>query len=98
MEGLGSNDFSFKLNYQSIQPADQNTGCKPTVWTCCVVESLNKLTDAHIGGNIYLYVSALRCFHGGLLGVNKPCDNQRGSCRGFMLNWVVNEHFLGGRT
>lgn len=58
MLGWGSNDFSFKLNYQSIRPADQNTACEPTVWTCCVVESLYKLTAAHIGGNISIYVSS----------------------------------------
>lgn len=58
MLGWGSNDFSFKLNYQSIRPADQNTGCEPTAWTCCVVESLYKLTAAHIGGNISIYVSS----------------------------------------
>lgn len=58
MLGMGSNDFSFKLNYQSIRPADQNTACEPTVWTCCVVESLYKLTAAHIGGNISIYVSS----------------------------------------
>lgn len=53
----GSNDFSFKLNYQSIRPADQNTGCEPAVRTCWVVESLYQLTAAHIGGNVSLYVS-----------------------------------------
>lgn len=58
MLGWGSNDFSFKLNYQSIQPADQNTGCEPAVRTCCVVESLYKLTAAHIGGNISVCVSS----------------------------------------
>lgn len=56
MLGWGSNDFSSKLNYQSIglqirtQPASQ-------LWTRCVVELLYKLTAAHIGGNISLYVS-----------------------------------------
>lgn len=95
MLGWRSNDFSFKLNYQSIRPADQNTGCKLTVWTCCVVESLYKLTAAHIGGNIYLYMAALCCLHGGLLGVNRRCDNWRGSCKVFMLHWVVNEHAFG---
>lgn len=37
-------------------------------------------------------MSARRCMRDGLLGVNRPCDHQRGSCSVFMLNWVVNEH------
>lgn len=57
MLGWGSNDFSFKPNYKSIGPADQNRACEPTVWTCCVWELLYKLTAAHIGGNISIYVS-----------------------------------------
>lgn len=55
--------------------------------------ALEKLTAAHIGGNISIYsMSAWHCMHGGLLGVNRPREHQRSSCRVFMLNWVVNEH------
>lgn len=69
MLGWGSNDFSFKLNYQSIglqirkQPASR-------LWTRCVVESLYKLTPAHIGGNISLYVSSA-------LHVQRPAGHEK---------------------
>lgn len=77
----GSNDLSFKLNYRSIHPADQNTACKLTVWTRCALESLYRLTAKHIVRNIYiyiyLYVSAWHCMYGGMLGVNSPCNHRR---------------------
>lgn len=73
----GSNDFSFKLNYGSILPADQNTACELTVWTRCALESLYKLTAKHIVRNIYLYVPAWHRMYGGMLGVNSPYNHRR---------------------
>lgn len=48
----------FKLNYQSIQRAGQKTDCELAMRTCCAVELLYKLTAAHIGGHISVYVGA----------------------------------------
>lgn len=62
MRRWGSNDFGFKLNYQSILPADQNAGLEPAVRPRCAVESLYKWTAEHIAGNnVYLCVSAQCC-------------------------------------
>lgn len=82
----GSSDSGFKLNYQSIVPADQNAGCELAAFTCCVVELLYKLTAAHIRNTVYLQMSLRHGLRDGLLGVNGPCDIQRSSGRLFTLN------------